>query len=106
MEFCEIIYEAPSPALTRWRNRRHSRALLDAASPCERLGSRAVARWIVNLFFLSHTRVRSMFVPETQLLESLSDDEGNRADAAAIESIALPYSRPAKKKKDRVIEDY
>ena len=47
-----------------------------------------------------------MFVPETQLLESLSDDEGNRADAAAIESIALPYSRPAKKKKDRVIEDY
>jgi len=47
-----------------------------------------------------------MFVPETQLLGSLSDDEGNRADAAAIESIALPHSRPAKKKKDRVIEGY
>ena len=89
MEIYETIYEVPSPALTPWHNRRLARALLDAASLCERFGSRAVACWIVNLLFSSHTRARSMLVPAAQLLGSLNDDEST--DLYALSEASAPF---------------
>jgi len=52
-------------------------------------------RWRVgysNLLFSSHTRARSMFVPETQLLESLSDDESTDLYALSESPGALSRS--------------